>query len=164
MQTFLCVCMYSSVCVYVCMCVCVVFLFCVLFLAPFGFWVYEREKNRCGNRACIIEVDEHLRKSFLQFDRAPKRCACVAMCVCVNVAVCACVICLYVCMSGCFCQETPVFPIAFDYVLDKIAFEYVLDNIAKDGLHVYIDMHVCLSLCMNRGEPYLTRCAPEYFS
>mmetsp|Transcript_31595 Transcript_31595/g.71066 ORF Transcript_31595/g.71066 Transcript_31595/m.71066 type:complete len:336 (-) Transcript_31595:67-1074(-) len=28
---------------------------------------------RCGNRACIMEVDEHYRRTFLQFDRAPKR-------------------------------------------------------------------------------------------
>mmetsp|Transcript_17004 Transcript_17004/g.38271 ORF Transcript_17004/g.38271 Transcript_17004/m.38271 type:complete len:165 (+) Transcript_17004:673-1167(+) len=28
---------------------------------------------RCGNQAAIMEVDEHLKKSFLQFDPAPRR-------------------------------------------------------------------------------------------
>uniref|UniRef100_A0A7S0QCG4 Serine/threonine-protein phosphatase n=1 Tax=Cryptomonas curvata TaxID=233186 RepID=A0A7S0QCG4_9CRYP len=28
---------------------------------------------RCGNKACILEVDENMRQTFLQFDRAPVR-------------------------------------------------------------------------------------------
>ena len=144
MQTFFYVWMYRYGCVCVCVCV-------LCFFFVFYFWLkfIRGKKNRCGNRACIIEVDEHLRKSFLQFDRAPKRCACVAVCVCKCRSVCMCN------MSVCLAVFVFVFPIAF---------EYVLENIAEDGLHVYIYMQVCLSLCINRGEPYLTRCAPEYFS
>lgn len=28
---------------------------------------------RCGNQAAIMEVDEHMRLSYLQFDPAPKQ-------------------------------------------------------------------------------------------
>ena len=28
---------------------------------------------RCGNQAAILEIDEHLRYTFLQFDPAPRR-------------------------------------------------------------------------------------------
>jgi hypothetical protein len=118
----------------VCVCVCVLcFFFVFYFWLKFGFWVYSKKKNRCGNRACIIEVDEHLRKSFLQFDRAPKRCACVAsVCVCKCRSVCVCD------MSVCLAVFVFVFPIAF---------EYVLENIATDGL-AYMYIFTCMSVCL----------------
>jgi len=137
----------------VCVCVCVVFLFCVLFLAQV--WVlglFEKKKidveiGHALSRLMSISANPSSNSTEHQNGVRVSR-----VCVCVNVAVCACVTCLYVWLFLSSCFRLPL-----NICLIKHCYRW-------PGLHVYIYMHVCLSLCMNRGEPYLTRCAPEYFS